>query len=125
MKKRLAWVGLEGLRVQAKHGVHEEERRNGNEFVVDLSVLYEISKASKTDNINHAVDYETLAKIVKKEMSEPAYLLETVASGIVKKVFKKFKSSKEVKIKLGKSNPPMTLEARSSFVQMHVSRRDL
>jgi 7,8-dihydroneopterin aldolase/epimerase/oxygenase len=76
-------ITLIGLRVQGWHGVHEYERRNGQEFVVDATVWLDLAPAADTDALPATLDYDALAgraaQIVSKD---PCNLIETVAARI-------------------------------------------
>lgn len=76
-------IALTGLRVFGRHGVFDHERRDGQDFVVDV-VLHvdsaDITTAAATDDLTHTVDYGTLAdRLAEVVAGEPVNLLETLA----------------------------------------------
>ncbi|MGW0183566.1 dihydroneopterin aldolase [Nocardia sp. NPDC003345] len=76
-------IELRGLRVFGHHGVFEHERRDGQEFLVDLTVWTDISAAAATDDLAHTVDYGALAELaVRIVQGPPRDLIETVAAEI-------------------------------------------
>ncbi|WP_280397603.1 dihydroneopterin aldolase [Nocardia carnea] len=80
-------IELRGLRVFGYHGVFEHERRDGQEFVVDLTVWTDISAAAATDDLAHTVDYGALADLaVGIVQGPPRNLIETVAAEIAERV---------------------------------------
>lgn len=80
-------IELRGLRVFGYHGVFEHERRNGQEFVVDLTVWTDISAAAATDDLTRTVDYGALADLaVTIVQGTPRNLIETVAAEIADRV---------------------------------------
>lgn len=80
-------IELRGLRVFGYHGVFEHERRDGQEFLVDLTVWTDISAAAATDELAHTVDYGALAELaVGIVAGPPRNLIETVASEIAERV---------------------------------------
>ncbi|MGI5221841.1 dihydroneopterin aldolase [Nocardia sp. CA-290969] len=80
-------IELRGLRVFGYHGVFEHERRDGQEFVVDLTVWTDISAAAATDDLTHTVDYGALADLaVGIVQGPPRNLIETVAAEIAERV---------------------------------------
>ncbi|WP_459548950.1 dihydroneopterin aldolase [Nocardia sp. X0981] len=80
-------IELRGLRVFGYHGVYEHERRDGQEFVVDLTVWTDISAAAATDDLARTVDYGALADLaVRIVQGPPRDLIETVAAEIADRV---------------------------------------
>ena len=54
---RSARIEIRGLRVFAYHGVLEEERRDGQTFVLDVWLECAPSRAGETDDLADAVNY--------------------------------------------------------------------
>ena len=80
-------IDLKNIRVYAYHGCLKEETAIGSDYLVQLSVEADLSKASISDDLTDTVDYVDLNAIVKQEMAIPAKLLEFVAKRIVDRVF--------------------------------------
>jgi dihydroneopterin aldolase len=71
---------LTGLRVQGFHGVLPEERRNGQEFVVDVVLHLDVAEAAAADDLGRTVDYGALAEELAQVVAgEPVDLIETLA----------------------------------------------
>ncbi|BDH55529.1 dihydroneopterin aldolase [Tsukamurella sp. PLM1] len=76
-------IELKGLRVRGHHGVFEHERRDGQEFVVDLVLWVDSRPAAASDDLNDTVDYGALAQRAHDIIAgEPRNLIETVAAEI-------------------------------------------
>ncbi|MFC9436241.1 dihydroneopterin aldolase [Nocardia sp. NPDC057030] len=76
-------IELRGLRAYGHHGVFEHERRDGQEFVVDLTVWLDFSAAAATDDILATAHYGELAEnAVRIIQGPPRNLIETVAAEI-------------------------------------------
>lgn len=76
-------ITLTGLRVRGRHGVFDHERRDGQDFVVDVTLWLDLSAAAKTDDLQHTVHYGELAERVAAVVAgEPRDLIETVAAEI-------------------------------------------
>lgn len=74
-------IALKGLRVFGHHGVFEHEKRDGQEFVVDLVVWADLAKAGRSDALADTVDYGALAEhAVRIVGGQPCDLIEAVAS---------------------------------------------
>ena len=73
-------IALTGLRVHGRHGVFPEERRDGQEFVVDVVLHLDLRRAGHTDDLADTVHYGELAHALAGVVSgEPVDLLETLA----------------------------------------------
>jgi dihydroneopterin aldolase len=73
-------IALRGLRGHGYHGVHEHERRDGQEFVVDAVLVVDTRTAALTDDLANTVDYGGLAaRLAARIAGEPVRLIETLA----------------------------------------------
>jgi len=73
-------IELRGLRVFARHGVLEEERRSGQEFVIDAVLWLDTRPAAAGDDLSKTVDYSALAtRLVHLAKEPPVRLIETLA----------------------------------------------
>lgn len=76
-------IELTGLRVRGNHGVFEHERRDGQDFVIDLVLWVDSRPAAASDDLNDTVDYGALAQRAHDIVAgEPRNLVETVAAEI-------------------------------------------
>jgi dihydroneopterin aldolase len=76
-------IELRGLRAFGHHGVFEHERRDGQEFVVDLTIWLDFAAAAAADDLAATVDYGMLAeRAVGIVTGPPRDLIETVVSEI-------------------------------------------
>lgn len=73
-------IAVRGLRVRGRHGVHDFERRDGQEFVVDAVLEVDTARAAASDDLADTVDYGELAgELAGIVAGEPVALLETLA----------------------------------------------
>jgi dihydroneopterin aldolase len=73
-------LALRGLRVQGHHGVFEHERRDGQEFVVDVELGLDTRAAARGDDLSATVHYGELAERLHDAVSsDPVDLIETLA----------------------------------------------
>ncbi|WP_405218476.1 dihydropteroate synthase [Agrococcus sp. Ld7] len=77
-------IRLEGIRAFGHHGVLPEERRDGQEFVVDVDLSVQVGAAARTDRVTDTVHYGELAeRIVAAVERDPVDLIETLAARLV------------------------------------------
>ena len=73
-------IALTGLRVRGHHGVLPEERRDGQDFVVDVALALDLRPAAASDDVADTVHYGDLAeRLAEVVAGEPVDLLETLA----------------------------------------------
>ncbi len=102
----LITISLNQLRFFAYHGLYDEEKKKGNEFEVNLSVEYEPGTALVTD-ISSTINYETLFRLVSREMEIQTDLLETLAMRIAGEIHAAFQQVKKISVEVVKLHPPV------------------
>lgn len=76
-------IALTGLTVFGRHGVYDHERRDGQEFTVDLRLQLSLAAAAASDDVRDTVHYGELAERVAAIVGgEPVDLIETLAERI-------------------------------------------
>ncbi|MFN8125245.1 MAG: dihydroneopterin aldolase [Candidatus Nanopelagicales bacterium] len=74
---------LRGLRARGFHGVLPEERRDGQEFIVDVELSSDTRAAAASDDLADTVDYAAVAAAVLEVVTgDPVDLIETLAQRI-------------------------------------------
>jgi 7,8-dihydroneopterin aldolase/epimerase/oxygenase len=82
-------VELFGLRIFGHHGVTEDERERGRDFLFDLRLT--VSEAALSDQIEDAVDYREIAQCVRDVSDGRRYsLLETLAAAAADEILNRF-----------------------------------
>jgi 7,8-dihydroneopterin aldolase/epimerase/oxygenase len=99
-------VQLKDLLFNAFHGIHEEEKILGNQYVVNASVEFR-ERDKVIEHINDTVNYTIIYNIIKKRMSIPTPLLETIVMEIGNEIHKEFPHLKSVSVSLQKMHPPI------------------
>lgn len=76
-------LAVRGIAVHGHHGVFDFERRDGQEFVIDLVLGLDTAAAARSDDLHDTVDYGTLVEEVRQAVAtEPVDLIETLAQRI-------------------------------------------
>lgn len=100
-------IEINGIRIRAFHGCLPEETIIGGEYVVDVIIDSDFSKAAQTDELIDTIDYCVVYEIVKSEMKIPSKLIEHVALRILSSLRKKYSQAKVFSVKVTKLVPPM------------------
>ena len=76
-------ISVTGIECVGHHGVFEHERRDGQRFVIDLTLGVDTRAAAASDDLPDTVDYGSLVASVKAAVeNEPVNLIETLAQRI-------------------------------------------
>lgn len=77
-------ITLTGLTVRGHHGVLDFERRDGQDFVIDVILILPLRHAASTDDVSDTVHYGELAdRLAEVVAGEPVNLIETLASRLL------------------------------------------
>ncbi|WP_253826568.1 dihydroneopterin aldolase [Prauserella aidingensis] len=80
-------ITLTGLRVFGRHGVFDHEKRDGQEFVVDITAWLDLTGAAASDELTETLHYGELAQLAADIVGgEPYDLIESVAGRIADEV---------------------------------------
>ena len=103
-------ITLTGLRVFGRHGVYEQERRDGQQFVVDTTLYVSTAAAAASDDVAETVHYgEVAARIAQIVGGEPVNLLETLAQRIADAMLA-YDGVRMVAVTVHKPGAPIDLE---------------
>ncbi|AMY20624.1 dihydroneopterin aldolase [Rhodococcoides kroppenstedtii] len=102
-------IELRGLTVRGHHGVFEHERRDGQDFVVDLVVHLDLGPAAASDDLTDTLHYGELAEAAAAVIAGPPRdLIETVAGEIADGVLTDSRVSR-VEVTVHKPSAPIPL----------------
>lgn len=118
MKTSSMYIYLEGVRFFARHGVDPQETIVGANFMVDLKIKTDFSRAARTDELTGTISYADVYAAVKEEMQTPSSLLEHVCERIGQRLFHDFPSIEEIVLQLSKENPPMGADCKKVGVEV-------
>jgi dihydroneopterin aldolase len=116
-------ITLTGLRVHGRHGVFEHERRDGQDFLVDITVWIDTDRAAATDDLADTLHYGELAERAAAIVGgEPRNLIEAVAAAVAEDVMRDERVH-AVEVTLHKPSAPIALVFADVSVTARRSRR--
>lgn len=116
-------IELRGLRVRGRHGVFEHEKRDGQEFVLDLVVHVDLSAAAASDDLDDTLDYGGLAQRAAAILGGPPHdLIESVAGAVADDVLASDERILRVQVTLHKPSAPIPLTFDDVAVVLDRSR---
>ena len=115
-------IALRGLQVRGHHGVFDHERRDGQDFVLDLVLDVDLAKAGASDDLADTVDYGALAEGAAAVVAgPPRRLIEAVAAEVAQRVLDD-KRVAAVEVTLHKPQAPITVPFDDVAVVVRRSR---
>lgn len=102
----------------AHHGCFEEEQIIGTNFMVDFEAEVDFSLPAESDNLQDAVNYQSIYNVIKREMDITSHLMEHVTKRILNAIRIEFPQLIHASISLRKLSPPLGGEVGASKVTM-------
>jgi len=98
-------IYLNNLHFHAYHGLFEEEKIIGNEFIVNVEIV--LLNEQIISDLKQSIDYSKVYEIIKDIMNTPTPLLETIVANISDAIYAYNNNIKEISIKIEKKHPPI------------------
>ena len=113
------FLQIENIKLWARVGVLEEERKLGQLFSLDIFLWTDFEECTINDDIKRTVDYSKLVEILKNQSKKIyCFTIEKYSNEILEMINQEFKVSK-IKITLTKCNPPITgFDGKVSIVRI-------
>lgn len=99
---------INGLALHAHVGLYEEEKRTGNDFLVDVSYSAPYIAAAESDELADTVNYAEICRIVEETFQKKCNLLEQIAHLTVIAIKEAFPQVRELSVTVTKLNPPVS-----------------
>lgn len=113
---------LNGLEIFAHHGVLDEEKRDGQVFVIDAVLHLDLSSACASDRLEDTVNYAAAAELIGKVMTEQNDdLIERAAQRVVDALFAAYPALIQIDLTLKKPYAPMPVKL--AYAGVEISRR--
>ena len=114
-------IMVKGLRLFAYHGVNEEEKQNGQDFVIDLTAYADLSSACESDRLDDTVNYAKMIKTVRHVFTAEKYdLIEKCAGVIADAVLDEYPAVNEITVKVMKPDAPVSADL--GYVAVEITR---
>lgn len=114
-------VALRGLRVFGHHGVYEDEREQGQDFLFDVEL--DVGDRGSSDRLEDAVDYTAVARAVREVATAHNYsLLEALGGAVADELQTRFAADRVVVRVTKPAVRPAGLEGEASISVSRPSR---
>lgn len=98
-------INLHNLIFFSFHGLYEEERILGNNYEVNVVLSYHTDQ--HINKVEQTINYAPVYEIIKKRMSIPTPLLETITQDLTQLIHNFDNRIKTVSVSIEKKNPPI------------------
>ena len=114
-------INIKDLKVYANHGVYEEEKRLGQDFLVSVTLYLDTRKAGLSDDLQDSVSYGEVSHLINSFMKENTFhLLETVAEKLAKELLLTFQKVWSIHLEVKKPQAPIGLPF--DYVSVEINR---
>lgn len=103
-------ITLTGVRGYGYHGVYADEKRDGQEFVVDVTLCLDLRPAGASDDVADTVHYGELAEQIVADIAGPPLdLIEALAARIADGILARSIAVEAVVVTVHKPTAPITV----------------
>lgn len=101
---------IKDLEIYAYHGVFDEEKEEGQPFVVTAELFVCLREAGQTDNLDETINYAKVCDDIAQVMNSEKYnLIEACAENIAEKILLDYHSVQKVHIIISKPKAPIDM----------------
>ena len=120
MSDQIVLTGIHGF---GYHGLFEHERKDGQDFFVDLTLSVDLTAAAQSDAIEDTVNYAEITDLVVEEITtKPVNLIEKLAARIAERVLNQQIKVQSVTVTVHKPQAPVAAQLKDIAVVVTRSR---
>ena len=102
-------ITIKGIKGFGYHGVFDFEKRDGQDFFVDLDIDIDLTAASNSDLLADSVDYSLLTAIAKEAIEKLQFdLIERLAGFIADTIRENFPAINSIAVTVHKPSAPVS-----------------
>ena len=114
MSDQIVLTGIHGF---GYHGLFDQERKDGQDFFVDLTLSVDLKTASQSDAIEDTVNYAEVTDLVVEEITtNPVNLIEKLAVRIAERVLNQQVKVISVTVTVHKPQAPVVAQLKDIAV---------
>ena len=103
-------IRIKSLKVKARHGVYEFERKKDGTFELDIELYLSLEKSGQSDKLEHTIDYDNIVSIVINAYTEKNYnLVEAAAESVCEKLLDALNIAKVI-LRVRKPHAPINAD---------------
>ena len=102
------------------HGVYEEEREKGQNFIINARIFYDTVSVAETDSVEDTIDYAKVSLYINEYMRVHQFnLIETVANKLARKLLIKFPLIQSIELEVMKPEAPIPVPFSNVSVRVN------
>lgn len=118
-------IHIQGLRLFAYHGVNPEEKRDGQNFLLDITLSADLSRARRSDCLADTVNYAAVVKAARAAFIAQSFdLIERAAQAVCDAILEAFPLVEAVTVLLKKPEAPVSAEFDYMAVEITQQRKE-
>ena len=111
-------IRIKSLKVEARHGVYEFERKKDGTFELDIELYLSLEKSGQSDKLEHTIDYDNIVSIATKAFAEKDYnLVEAAAESVCEKLLDALNVAKVI-LRVRKPHAPINADFDTIEVEL-------
>ena len=111
-------IRIKNLKVKARHGVYEFERKKDGTFEIDIEIYLSLEKSGQSDKLEHTVDYDNIVSIATKAFAKKDYnLVEAAAESVCEKLLDVLNVAKVI-LRVRKPHAPINADFNTIEVEL-------
>ena len=115
-------IRIKSLKVKARHGVYEFERKKDGTFELDIELYLSLEKSGQSDKLEHTIDYDNIVSIATKAFTEKDYnLVEAAAESVCGKLLNALNVYKVI-LRVRKPHAP--IDASFDTIEVELIRKN-
>lgn len=115
-------IRIRGLKVYAYHGCNQDEKENGQEFTLDITLHFSLLPAGITDDLDRTVNYGEASVFAGEVFSKYKYnLIEAAAEEVADELLLKYDYINQVEVEVHKPHAPIPMDFED--VSVYISRK--
>jgi dihydroneopterin aldolase len=88
-------IFLDNLHLKCRIGIADEERREPQEVIMDISLFIDLKPAAESDSVDNTIDYrEVRGRVLRFASDREFRLLEALAGGVATHLLEAFKAER-------------------------------
>jgi len=116
-------IVLDGMRFEARHGVHAQEKTTAQRFEVDVELLLDLQPAGLEDDLERTLDYGRVYETVRTIVESTTFnLIEALAEAIAHELLADYPALEELEVRVRKPDVKLGGPLRSAGVQIRRRR---
>ncbi len=113
---------IKNLKIFAYHGVNEEEKINGQNFLIDAEIFTDKLVGYEDDKLENVLNYSKLVKEISAFFKKESYdLIEKAAEETARRLIQNFPQINEINLTVKKPEAPIS--ADFDYVAIKISRK--